>query len=581
MKRGQMMTMQHDNMNGNGNKIRIFGTIAAVMGAVYCGNAQSAGVTSRTPRPTSGANAVLMASTSAAQNTKTTATSSTTTTSTTQPDTTATNTTKVSNIPTNIQNKSSYFSSFLGLSASSDTSGTSLADKVRAQRELMAAKSASDEIVGRTATVSAGANTCDSALRSCMTEKCGSNFSKCASDDATIWGTKIDSCRRSTSCTGHEYALLSLEILSDRDHHERLSAYNTVINCGERYNTCIIDECGANFSKCLGKTAGDHAISNCSKIAKECQTADNGLAARVMGVFGNLRQDAERAVQADEKRLYELRTTMRGACERLGAMFDERSLDCVYTVNFYAGNDSKLYASKKAYAGATFTCDPNWFGVDVTTFMENAFRLTREQASASAAMLGSGLGIGVGAITSGAIDRAVTTHKAEKELKDAQIKHNELYGTGDKSDIRKCENSGGEWNSEFNRCDCKDDRQVNENGRCRSKDSAEQAKTNEDKKTDKHKANCTKDGGEWDAANNTCDCPDGKKPKDNGGCKKDNDNNKGDSAAQDKAKTDTTANAQNAKKDATKLLSGLLDEDGKFSADKLTDNLERMKEGSN
>ncbi len=520
------MTMQHDKTNGNRNTIRTFGTIAAVMGAVYCGNAQSAGVTSRTPRPTSGANSVLMASTSANKGTSNATSSTSTTTSKTNEKPASES--KASNIPTNIQNKASYFSSFLGLSASSDTSGTSLADKVRAQRELMAAKSASDEIVGHTATISAGANKCDSELRSCMAEKCGADFSKCASDDATIWGTKIDACRRNTTCTGHEYALLSVEILADRDHHERLSAYNTVINCGKNYNQCIIDECGTNFSKCLGKTAGDHAISNCGKIAKDCQTADNGLAARVMGVFGNLRQDAERAVQADEKRLYELRTTMRGACERLGAMFDDRSLDCVYTVNFYAGNDSKLYASKKAYAGATFTCDPNWFGVDVTTFMENAFRLTREQASASAAMLGSGLGIGVGAITSGAIDRAVTTHKAKKELKDAQIKHNELYGTGDKSDIRKCENSGGEWNSEFNRCDCKGDQQVNENGRCRSKDSVEQSKTNENKKTDNEKI-------------------------------------------------DTSTNA---KKVATELMSGLVDENGKFVADKLTNNLERIRQAA-
>ena len=84
-------------------------------------------------------------------------------------------------------------------------------------------------------------------------------------------------------------------------------------------------------------------------------------------------------------------------------MFDERSLDCVYTVNFYAGNDSTLYASKKAYAGGTFECTPNWFGVDVTTFKENAYRLTREQTSASSAMLGSGVGVAVGAVTSGVV----------------------------------------------------------------------------------------------------------------------------------------------------------------------------------
>ena len=52
--------------------------------------------------------------------------------------------------------------------------------------------------------------------------------------------------------------------------------------------------------------------------------------------------------------------------------------------------------------------------------MENAMRLTREQTSASSAMLGSGLGMTAGAITSGAIDRAVDSHKAKKSLNKAE-----------------------------------------------------------------------------------------------------------------------------------------------------------------
>ena len=119
---------------------------------------------------------------------------------------------------------------------------------------------------------------------------------------------------------------------------------------------------------------------------------------------------------------------MRDTCKRLGAMFDERTLDCVYTVNFYAGEKNTLYASKKAYAGSTFNCDQNWFGVDITTFKENAMRLTREQKSATSALMGSGIGMATGAITSGAIDRAIDRHKAEKAAKDAESEHEELYG---------------------------------------------------------------------------------------------------------------------------------------------------------
>ena len=75
-------------------------------------------------------------------------------------------------------------------------------------------------------------------------------------------------------------------------------------------------------------------------------------------------------VYIDEERLADLMDQMRTQCEAMGALFDERSLDCVFTVEFYAGDDSTLYASKKAYAGSTFSCTPDWFGIDITTFMQ-------------------------------------------------------------------------------------------------------------------------------------------------------------------------------------------------------------------
>jgi len=217
----------------------------------------------------------------------------------------------------------------------------------------------------------------------------------------------------------------------------RVAQYNAIVDCGNKYNSCIIEKCGTTFSQCLGKSAGDKAIQDCSKIAKECQERDSGLASRMMGAFGTLRQDAEKQVIRDEEKLYALRDEMANTCKRLGAMFDERTLDCVYTVNFYAGEDNTLYASKKLYAGSTFNCEPNWFGIDVTTFMENAFRLTREQTAASSAMLGAGLGIGVGAVTSGAIDRAVDRTKAEKELKKAKKENDEAQDDDDKSSTKE------------------------------------------------------------------------------------------------------------------------------------------------
>ncbi len=329
-----------------------------------------------------------------------------------------------------IEDKTSIFEETISDVESSgrDTSSSSLADKIREQRAALDAQDKASESTQKMKNAAAsGKNACDQGLRKCMQEKCGQDYSKCAGDTDTMWGNKMESCRRDLPCTGHEYTLFTIEIKADRDMNARISGYNSIIECGNSYNNCIFTECGKTFEKCLGKKAGDKAIQKCEKIAKNCKQQDSGLSARMMDAFGTVRQDAEKSIQRDEKRLYELRDAMRDTCGRLGAMFDERTLDCVYTVNFFAGDKNTLYASKKAYAGGTFNCDQNWFGVDITTFKENAFRATREQSSATSALLGAGVGTAVGAVTSGAIDRAIDRHKAEKALDDAQDEHCENY----------------------------------------------------------------------------------------------------------------------------------------------------------
>lgn len=378
-----------------------------------------------------------------------------------------------------IENKSSQFDEILSSSSltNTDSSADSLAELVRQQRAELDAQSAITTATQKTQ--SGGANACDTGLRTCMQNKCGQDFTQCSGDTDTSWGNKMESCRLELSCTGEEYRLFAAEIKADRDMNARLASYNAVINCGNQYNNCIMTECGETFSKCLGKTAGDAAIAKCKTIADNCIQQDSGLASRAMQVFANLRQDAEVQIQKDEERLYELRDQMEQQCTSLGAMFDERTFSCVFTVNFYAGDDATLYASKKLYAGDVFSCTPNWFGIDVTTFMENAYRLTREQTSASSSLLGSGLGVAAGAITSGAISRAIDRQKAENALKDAEKEHEEIYGNAstEKSDgnnvkkneadiksdsettrpeydelQKKCESVGGTWENNF----CKD-----------------------------------------------------------------------------------------------------------------------------
>lgn len=357
-----------------------------------------------------------------------------------------------------VNNKTSQFNDVLSEMGASttDSSNAALAETIRRQRALL------DAAADTGATTTGGtnittANACDAALRKCMSEKCGADFTKCASDSTTVWGNKMDACRRNTKCTGHEYTLLAPEILADRNAAIELSYYNSVVNCGNRYNNCVFGICGKSLENCLSKSAGDSAIAKCKSIADECREQDSGLAARVMGVFGDRRNIAATEAQRDEKRLYELRDLMRTQCTRFGAMFDERTLDCVYTVNFFAGTDNTLMASKKLYSGDTFQCTPDWFGVDITTYMENAQRLTRSQTSASAAAMGAGLGTAASLWTSGAVMRGIDTQNAEKQAKEKCTAVggewvSAGFNQGSKCDMRKpkakCEGNGGTWDGE-------------------------------------------------------------------------------------------------------------------------------------
>lgn len=321
--------------------------------------------------------------------------------------------------PIIVDNKSSMFGaviSDMSAGAPNAENDTALADRIREQRLILDGQYNAPSSAPN---VTITANACDKGLRDCMAGKCGNDFTKCANDNAVAWDNKMNACRAKTQCSAHEYTLLAPEIAADRDMNVRTAYYNSVINCGTKYNECIFEKCGMALNGCLAKKDEDKAIAACASIARECTAQDNGMTSRFMNIFADLRTAAIAQAKKDEERLYELRDLMRQTCNRFGAMFDDRTLDCVYTVNFFAGNSENPMASKKLYAGDTFQCNADWFGIDVTTFKENAYRTTREQTSASSAMLGAGLGTAAGLISSGAISRANEAREAKNEAKDA------------------------------------------------------------------------------------------------------------------------------------------------------------------
>ena len=318
-----------------------------------------------------------------------------------------------------IINKSSQFDVVVNEILDDSDDDNSFAAEIRRQRAAIAAResenAAKDSLNNA---MRNGTNSCDADLRKCMMATCGNDFTKCALDGDTDFGDKLNKCKREINCSADEFPLFAQEIKDDRDMNVRLASHERTVNCGNQYNACIVNACGTTYNKCLGKKNADVAIEKCKTIAKECTESDSGLASRFGTAIGKLRESAEQDVVNDEKKLYDIRDSMRKACEKLGAMFDERTFDCVYTVNFFAGeNQENPVASRKRYAGDTFVCMQEWFGINATTFKENAYRETRSQTGASSAMLGSGLGTAAGLITSGAIDRALETQKAKKELK--------------------------------------------------------------------------------------------------------------------------------------------------------------------
>jgi len=319
-----------------------------------------------------------------------------------------------------IENKSAQFENIISDIMDSATPDNSFAEQIRRQRNALAASEASSATkTSQQKSLSTNTSSCDTALRKCMSETCGKDFTKCALDGATDFGDKLNKCRKNSNCTAEEFSLFGAEIKSDRDMNVRLASYNAVIDCGNNYNACIVNECGTTYNKCLGQKNANAAVQKCSVIAKECSEADSGLAARFGNAIGKLRENAEKDIKSDESRLYALRDLMSNQCKSLGATFDERSFDCVYSIEFYAGeNQSTPTASRKAYAGDSFVCMQEWFGVNATTYRENAYRETRAQTAASSAMLGSGIGTAAGLISSGAINRAIDTQKAQKALKE-------------------------------------------------------------------------------------------------------------------------------------------------------------------
>ena len=344
----------------------------------------------------------------------------------------------------------SFFDEIIGGGAGGTTA---LAEEMKRQRDAMmnSANMAGQQNVRSKYSGGTG-NPCDAELRKCMQGKCGDDFTNCQKDSETIWGDKIESCGRAASnCSGREITLFAPEIRADREQAVLMSGFERVIQCGFFYNSCIIQACSektcgsddrvkqgqCDMGKCLTKAEGDAAMAKCKDVADKCRESDSGLTPRVMEFLAALRTDTEKSILEWEQELYAMRDALRDKCVSEYGTFDDRSLSCVFSVEFRAAGFEKAASTRTLAAGSEYMCTPEWFGVDITTYLENAARHDRESRGATSAMLGAGLGIAAGTIASGAQGRAADVRKAEAALEEEKCNQANLTKSSGKDDFEK------------------------------------------------------------------------------------------------------------------------------------------------
>jgi hypothetical protein len=170
------------------------------------------------------------------------------------------------------------------------------------------------------------------------------------------------------------------------------------------------------------------ATEQCRQIQQRCLEQDSGMERRVAEVIGSMRVDLEKNILNWERDLYALRDRVRDMCLQTQGIFDERSFTCVYTAYIYATPNNVespvRLGNRRLHAGEEFVCEPEWFSVDITTHMENAFRATRRETAATSALLGAGVGMLGGAVASGAVGRAVESHRTAQAAKAAEKEQN-------------------------------------------------------------------------------------------------------------------------------------------------------------
>jgi outer membrane protein OmpA-like peptidoglycan-associated protein len=264
---------------------------------------------------------------------------------------------------------------------------------------------------------SASKSKCENELMNCVVEDCGADFQKCTGDGDGVWSARFQKCRVKTSCTGAELSVYGDIIREDIKVDSQIRLMQLIIQGNNAYSRCLQNQCATTqgtplegmigFNACVTQGRINAALTACQAVYEKFRPYDSGLQARFTSMMGMLRAEKEKRIAELQKELDAMMPKMRDECKRAGAVFDDRSGECVFTAFLSVEANGRRYtpASKKIVPGSQFQCTDQWFGVDVTTYLKNAISLTVEQKTASAAFMGAGLGVGASVLTSGIADK--------------------------------------------------------------------------------------------------------------------------------------------------------------------------------
>ena len=310
--------------------------------------------------------------------------------------------------------------------------------------------------------------TCEPELRACLQRACGTSFENCATDTDVEWGRRVERCATEANCSGRESTEFGRMFRADRDVFAAMAGFNSVTNCAQRYNACILEQCGGvGFPGCITTAGGNAAIRACERIFNECRNSDSALQNRINDLFATVRTDAEINVAQWERRLHEIRDEMDRECRMMGGMLDLRSLRCLFTVELHTMHEDlrpeggqTLLASRRLNQATEFMCTPEWFGLDMTTWLENLALYARNQAAAMGTFMGAGIGTGVGVFATQGL-RAIQAVSAARRGDGTDADDGYEADTPEEENLRQiCEASGGRWQGirlrANQRCRCPD-----------------------------------------------------------------------------------------------------------------------------